>query len=176
MARWILAAAIVGAVAACGGAGEDGGADGARLAAFRAGVERVDAAAAAYGSSAANAADAGACLALHHGYDADVRPVVDHLREMAGWMDERVAARCDPAHADVSCGADAMCAELDRHASAACAAADMGANAAEAAAHAAAMHDWAEHQRTRAGELEGAMAGRGAHHMGDGPGTFTCTP
>jgi hypothetical protein len=40
------------------------------------------------------------------------------------------------------------------------------------------MHDWAEHQRARAGELDGAMSGHGSRHPmgGGGSGTFTCTP
>jgi hypothetical protein len=39
------------------------------------------------------------------------------------------------------------------------------------------MRDWAEHQRVRAGEMDGmmdGMGGMGGGGMGPGPTTFTC--
>jgi len=172
--RTFVAACLVAAAAACG---SEGGTEATQVAAFRAAADGIDAAATAYGRAAATIPDPDACLSMHAGYDADVRPMIERMRELSGWMDDHMASMGHAGHADLACGADAMAAELDRHAAAACASAtDLAADAAEAAAHAAAMHDWAEHQRVRAGELDGMMAGGGMMGGGTGGGatTFAC--
>jgi hypothetical protein len=64
--------------------------------------------------------------------------------------------------ADMTCTADAMMAELDRHHAVACAStSDMGPNVTEAQQHVAAMTDWADHQMARSQELGGMMGGTG---------------
>jgi hypothetical protein len=173
--RRILAACLVAAAAACG---SEGSTDAEQVAEFKATADHIDAAATAYGNAAPGMVDRAACLSTHAGYDAAVRPMVERMREMSGWMDEHMASMGGGADADMVCGADAMVAELDRHAAAACASAtDMPANAAEVTAHAGAMHDWAEHQRARADEMDGMMSGggmMGGGRMGGGSTTFAC--
>jgi hypothetical protein len=172
----ILAACLVAAAAACG---SEGPTDAEQVATFRATADRIDTSATAYGSGAGTMADQAGCLSMHAGYDADVRPMVERMRDMSGSMDEHMASMGGAGHADMACGAAAMMAELDRHAAAACASATMPANAAEAAAHAGTMHDWAAHQRARADEMGGMMNGGGGMMggggtMGGGDPTFTC--
>lgn len=170
----VTALLLLAAGVACG---VHGPADAPDVATFRATAGEIDAAAAGYDAAAAGVADREACLEVHAGYRGDVGPMIDRMRAMADEMDARMSATCDDArHADMACAADAMRAELDRHGAAACPSEhDMAANAAEAAGHVAAMRAWAEHQRVRAGELDGTMGGGmmggGGMH---GSSTFTC--
>ena len=105
-------------------------------------------------------------------YDAQVRPMVDRMRSMSGAMDQQMGRMGRAEDGDMSCGVDAMGAELDHHDAVACTSTAMSANHAEATRHAAAMTGWADHQHARADEM-GGMMGDGERHDGSGGGTTT---
>ena len=66
-------------------------------------------------------------------YDAQVRPLLEHMRSGSGAMDQQMSSMGRAADADMTCGTEAMTAELDLHASIACASpTDMGPNESEA--------------------------------------------
>lgn len=175
----LLTAAVV---LGCGGSSGNGTPD---VQGYTATAGQISAAAAAYGVAAGGTVDVPACQSAHAAYDAQVRPMVDRLQAMSGAMDERMTMMGRGGDADMTCGADAMDAELAHHAAAACASVGMDANHAEAERHAAAMESWAEHQRERADELGGMMGMGGMGGMGGGAtpvchrnpdGTFTLGP
>lgn len=165
MTRALLAPLLAAALAACGAdTAQDGG-----IRDFRETAQAIGAAATSYQADAAGLADLADCTGTHHGYDAEVRPMLEHMREVAAAMDAHMAEMGGHAHADMACLAQAMLDELDRHAGAACASPDdMGPNAAEAGAHAQLMHGWAEHQGVRADEMDAMMGGMGGGMHGGG--------
>lgn len=160
--RKILGLVFLGVAAACGGSSQHSATRG-DVQAYAALSTEVSTAAASYGSAAQGTADVDACRTGHAAYDAQVRPRVERMQQMAPSMDDALSGMGSQmgSAADMGCGADAMRTELDHHATAACASADMAANHAEAARHANAMHDWAEHQAKRCTELEDHMSGMG---------------
>jgi hypothetical protein len=159
-----LVAAV--AVAGCG----DSTRDRPDVQAYAGLARQISGAAAAYGTADDAASDVPSCQSAHAAYDANVRPMVDRMRAMSGDMDREMEMMGHGDEADMTCGADGMMAELDRHRTAACTSADMAANHAEADRHATAMGQWAEHQRMRSEEM-GGMMGMGG--MG-GSGPATC--
>lgn len=160
---------VAATVAGCGGS-SDGGAK-ADVQGYADTAQAISGAASSYATAGGATADVPSCQAAHGAYDAQVRPMVDRMSAMSGGMDGEMQMMGHAADADMTCGADAMHAELARHDVAACASADMAANHAEVARHASAMEAWAEHQRMRADEM-GGMMGMGG--MGGGPTAPTC--
>lgn len=147
--------------------------------AFRAQALAVEGAVAAYEADAAAIPDAAACADAHSGYDAQVRPMLERMQEMAAAMDDHMAEMGRAGDADMACAARQLMAELDRHAAAACASQDdMGPNVAEVGAHAGTMAGWTGHERARCDELGGMMGdGSGMMHGGgmmDPGATLTC--
>jgi hypothetical protein len=163
-------------LAACGGdgSGDSGTATADQVQDFAASAQAISSAASSYGTTAASMPDRAACTADQSAYDAQVRPLLEHMRTGSGAMDQRMSSMGRGADADMTCGTEAMTAELDLHASIACASpADMGPNEAEAARHVHVMTAWADHQRVRAEQM-GSTMGMGG--MPGGTTTGTCQP
>jgi hypothetical protein len=173
--RKILVGVVLMTAAACGGSSSHGSTTATRadVTTFATIATDVSSAASSYGTAAQAATALAGCQAAERTYEDRVRPDVERMQQMSPMMDGTISGM--GAHmagrGDMGCASDAMHAELDRHAGAACASADMGANHAEAARHVQAMHDWAEHQVARCGELDDHMSGGG---MMDGSTTAVC--
>jgi hypothetical protein len=175
----VLSVVVAAAVAAgCG----DSTRDRPDVQAYAGLARQISASAAAYGTADDATSDVAGCQSGHAAYDANVRPMVERMRAMSGDMDREMGMMGRAGEADMTCGADAMTAELDRHRTAACTSADMAANHAEADRDAAAMQAWAEHQRMRSEEMGGMMgmggmggAAPAACHRSD-DGTYTLGP
>lgn len=169
----VLAAAVV--VTACGS--DTHGVSQADVQAYAALSQQISSAASGYGAAANATIDVSGCQSTHAAYDAQVRPMVGRMGAMSGGMDEQMGMMGHTADADMSCGADAIVAELDHHDAVACTSTVMSANHTEATRHATAMTTWADHQRARADEMGGMMGGGGT--MGGGgmmdPGSATST-
>jgi hypothetical protein len=166
----VLAAVVV--VAGCGN--DSSGASQADVQAYAALSQQISSAASGYGAAAGATIDVSSCQSTHASYDAQVRPMVDHMRSMSGAMDQQMDMMGRAADGDMSCGAEAMAAELAHHDAAACASTVMSANHAEAARHVTAMTTWADHQHARADEM-GSMMGQGGGMMPSGGSTtMTC--
>jgi hypothetical protein len=164
---WVVLAACGG-----GGSGDSGPATTGQVQDFAASAQAISSAASSYGTTAAVMPDRAACTADQGAYDAQVRPLLEHMRSGSGAMDQQMSSMGRAADADMSCGTEAMTAELDLHASIACASpTDMGPNESEAARHVQVMTAWADHQRVRAEQM-GSMMGMGS--MPGGTTTGTC--
>jgi hypothetical protein len=156
MKRSILALPVF-ALVACGSSHPSSG----TTQTFDATAQAISSAAANYRSSAATMADASACAAAESAYDAQVRPLVNRMHDLAGGMDAQMTSMMGQAgSADMSCAGDAMTTELDRHHAVACASpADMLPNEAEADHHARWMMAWADHQRARVAQMSSGSMG-----------------
>jgi hypothetical protein len=178
----LLAAVVLSAtVAACGGSSSD--AERADVRAYAALAQEISGAASSYATAAGATSDVPGCQSAQGAYAAQVRPMLDRMHAMSGGMDREMGMMGPATHADMTCGADAMLAELARHAAVACSSGDMAVNHAEAARHSDEMHDWAEHQQARAGEMGGMMGmggmdggGAAATCRQGADGTFTLAP
>jgi hypothetical protein len=102
----------------------------------------------AYHSETGSMPDPEACQAAFETYQAEMAQHVTHMQELSTEMDSRMGEHHAEA-ADMTCVANAMSAELERHAGAACATHDLEADRAEAADHVATMTMEMEHQRIR---------------------------
>jgi hypothetical protein len=173
MKRTVVAVSWV-VLAACGGggSGDSGPVTADEVLDFSASAQAISSAASSYGTTAAVMPDRAACTTDQSAYDAQVRPLLEHMRSGSGAMDEQMSSMGRGADADMTCGTEAMTAELDLHASIACASpTDMGPNESEAARHVQVMTAWADHQRVRAEQMGSTM------NMGGMPGgttTGTC--
>ena len=167
----LRAAAVVTALlaAACGGSSSsEKGPDANAYAGL---AQDISTKATTYATAADVTPDVPSCQAGHTAYDGEARPMVVQMQGMSGDMDRQMTMMGSAADADMTCGADAMRAELDHHAAVACTSTTMADNHAEANRHAAAMVDWAAHQHARAEEMGGMMGTMG---MGGGATTTTC--
>jgi hypothetical protein len=135
---------------------------------------KISSAAAAYGTEASAMTDVTACTIDETSYDAQVRPMADEMQGMAPGMDQTMGSMGKGSDADMTCAANAMMAELDRHKGVACSdATDMGPNKTEAEHHVSAITQWANHQMVRSDEM-GSMMGTGMGGMvGMGGGGMT---
>jgi hypothetical protein len=166
--------------AACGGSSNTR----PDAAAYAALAQNISSAASSYGTAAAATTDVATCQSGHTAYDHQVRPMVEQMQGMSGDMDHEMSMMGRAGDADMTCGANAMMAELDAHAAAACTSTSMTDNHAEAMRHATAMESWATHQHERAEEMGGMMGTSGmgmgsttamtCHHGADG--TYTLGP
>lgn len=178
----VLAAVLV--VAGCGSdSGDSPGVGQADVQAYAALSRQISSAASGYRAAAEATVEVASCQSTHASYDAQIRPMVDRMRPMSGAMDQQMAMMGRTADGDMSCGADAMAAELDHHDAAACTSTVMSANHAEATRHATAMTTWADHQDARADEMGSMMGMGGMTGSGttmpcrrNGDGTFTLGP
>jgi hypothetical protein len=159
--------ALAFAAAACGGSSGGSGANPSPEA-MNALSQDISAAATAYGTKANGMPDATACTADETSYDDQVRPMVDQMQGMAPGMDQRMGSMGNGGDADMTCAANAMMAELDRHKGVACSSTtDMGPNKLEAQQHVSDMTHWADHQMVRSDEM-GSTMGTGMGGMGGG--------
>jgi hypothetical protein len=165
----LLAATI--AVTGCGSSSTNGVSQ-ADVQAYAALAQQVGSSAAAYGTAASATVDVSSCQSTHTSYDGQVHPMLDRLRSMSGGMDQQMDAMGRAVDGDLSCGADALTAELDHHDAVACTSTSMSANYVEDARHVSAMTAWAAHQQARADEMGGMM---GMGMMGGTAGTSTMT-
>jgi len=101
--------------------------------------------------------DSAACQAAWEKYQAAMALELGHMQEMSPVMDEHMGDDGHHGVADMSCVANAMAAEFQRHAAAACAAHEVVADRGEAGEHVATMTEWMEHQRVRYQELGSTM-------------------
>lgn len=138
---------------------------------FHALARDIATAATAYGAAAATMSDLAACSPAETAYDGQVRPIVQQMRVLARDMDATMGSLGQAPLGDMSCGSDALLAELDRHRAAACGS-DLSAAKAEAARHVQTMTSWTEHQRIRSEQM-GALMDAGST-MGTGGTTGTC--
>jgi hypothetical protein len=176
----VLTAALVATTVAVAGCGSDmHGVSQGDVQAYAALSQQIGTSAAAYGTAASATIDASSCLSTHTSYDGQVHPMVDRMRSMSGAMDQQMGMMGRAGDEDMSCGGDAMAAELAHHDAAACTSTAMSANHDESTRHAAAMVGWADHQHARATEMNGMMGGGGGMMGGGGgmmdPGTATTT-
>ena len=174
MRRFLAASSLVAALGACGSShmNTNGSADAQALDST---AQSISNAANAYRTSSASMPDVAACAASENAYQTQVRPLVQRMHALAGAMDDRMSSMMgQTGSADMTCATDAMAAELDRHHAVACASpSDMLPNQAEADRHARWMIAWADHQRTRAGQVgSGSMQGGGM--MGGSATTGVC--
>lgn len=172
--KLIIVAVTSVALAACGSDSSSGNGGGSGQATpdqvqdFRATAQAISLAASSYGTTAAVMPDRAACTANQTAYDAQVRPLLGHMQSASGAMDGQMSSMGRAGDADMTCGADAMGADLARHASIACASpTDMGPNKSEAARHVQVMTAWAGHQRVRSEQMGSTMG------MGGMPGGST---
>lgn len=155
----ILAMLTVLTATACGGSMGGSSEAGGALAAYRALGQQMSTALAAYAAETATLPDVAACEEAHVRYEAAMTGMVERMRNMSVAMDQHMAGMGHGGF-DMTCRADAMAAELERHHGAACTGADVTADEQEAAAHAANMGNFMEQQRMRyqdAGSSMGMM-------------------
>jgi hypothetical protein len=139
---------------------------------FDATAQAISSAASSYGTATAAMPGLAACTADESGYEAQVRPLLDHMRTGSAGMDTLMSSLGPRADADMACATSAMAAELAHHAAIACASpTDMSPNESEAARHVQAMIAWADHQHVRTEQM-GSMMGMGG--MAGGMTTGTC--
>ena len=165
-------AAALGAIVAtaCGDATMSRRSDTSTMQAYQAVGQDVATAIASYAADTASMSDDAACEATHDRYAEQMRTMLERMRETSTGMDRHMAEYGHAIPADLSCVAEVMAAEFERHHAAACAAAEIGADMREAAHHVGSMSSLVEHQRLRyegAGSMMGMMVGPGAD-------TWTC--
>lgn len=155
----IAAAASALAIIGCGGGMGDSSNDASTLAAYQALGQEMTTTVAAYAANTASLPDDAACDAAHARYEGAITGMVERMRQMSAVMDGHMEGMGHRGF-DMTCTADAMAAELERHHAAACIGADVTAGKQEAAAHVGTMNQFMEHQRKRyqdAGSSMGMM-------------------
>jgi hypothetical protein len=171
---WVAVASVVLAACGGGGSGDSGPGTAGLVQDFSASAQAISSAASNYGTKASVMTDRAACTADQAAYEAQVRPLLEQMRSGSGAMDQQMSSMGRAADADMTCGMEAITAELDLHASIACASpTDMGPNESEAARHVQVITAWADHQRVRAEQMGSSM---GMGGMPGGTTTGTCQP
>jgi hypothetical protein len=171
------------AAVACGGSSGSGN-SGASPQVMNSLSQSISSSAAAYGAQASEMMDTTVCNNDETTYDSAVRPMIEQMQGMGPQMDQMMSSTGHGSDADMTCAANAMMAELDRHKGVACSStADMGPNKSEAQQHVATMTEWADHQMVRSHDMGstmgmgmGGMGGGGmttGHCVENGDGTFT---
>jgi len=169
--RTIKIAAVVSALAitACGGEMGSSSKDASTFAAYQALGQQMTATVTAYAADTATLPDVAACDAAHARYEGAMAGMVERMRQMSAEMDQHMSGMGHGGF-DMTCMADAMAAERERHHAEACTSADVTADEQEAAAHVATMNRFMEHQRMR---YQDAGSSMGMMTPPDGT-TFTC--
>lgn len=166
-----LALAVV--VGACGGATNDttgpgAGTTSSDITTYQQLASDTRSAASAYGvAMMGSSVTLASCKSVHDAYDAQVRPWVSKMVQMAGPMDDYLDAHGGGASADMRCVSATLLDELDYHRSIACTFPSVAADQNEAARHAAAMGSYAGHLWDRCGEMLGG--GNGGYCCDWGP-------
>lgn len=146
------------ALGACSGMGSGSGMSSTNAAAYNQKATQVSSAVAKYRAAAATMTSPADCKAAVDQYQADVKPAIDGMAQMAGEMDGAMEQMGQKMHGDMQCGDQVMEDELARHLAAACTSTDTATNQSEVTRHGDAMQGYAEHMQMRAGEV-GSMMG-----------------
>lgn len=125
---------------------------------------KVESAASAYRTRMAGTVSAEMCRSVHDQYDAEVRPWVARMGQLANEMDAYITAHGGGGAADMRCTCATMLDELDYHRSRACNFPTLAGDQDEAERDADAMYSYAKHMRGRCGEM-----------LGSGPGGMCCS-
>lgn len=147
-------ALILGAIAAtaCGGPANTSSSSAAAQTAarnYQATGQDMATAVGHYQSATATMPDVTACRAAEAAYEAQVGPMIDHMKAASATMDQYIDDYMGSSSADMACVAAAMALEYQRHVGVACSAATVTADQAEGVQHAATMSYWIDHQRVR---------------------------
>jgi hypothetical protein len=153
------------AVAACGGNTGGSGSAANDVTKYQNLVVRVQSAATTYNATMLGPTGAD-CQRNHDQYDAQVRPLVSEMEQIAGEMDDVINSHGGAASADMKCGAATTLDELDYHASIACTLAGLSANQGEVARHADTINSFATHMLGRLDEVRTATAGGASSNWG----------
>jgi hypothetical protein len=105
------------------------------------------------------------CQRTHDQYDAQVRPLVTQIVQMAGEMDAVIDLHGGGANADMKCGSATVMDELDYHRAIECTLADQNANQGEAARHTDTINSFANQMLGRCDELQKANAANGSSNF-----------
>jgi hypothetical protein len=97
------------------------------------------------------------CTSRHQRYDAEVRPLISGMVELASSLDGYLSQHGGTASADYGCMAAIMMDELDYHRSVACASSDLATIETEAARHVAAMTEYSAHLWERCQEVMSSL-------------------
>lgn len=121
---------------------------------------KVQSAAGVYGATmTTGGVTAAGCNKIHDAYDAQVRPWISSMVQMAGTMDGYISDHSGGSAADMRCAAATMLNELDYHRSVACTFSSLAADQAEAVRDADALTSYANHIWTRCREMLGDSTG-----------------
>ncbi len=161
---------VVAAVLALGaGCASDRMPTSSDLASYGQATADLSAAAASYRAGTSTMQSQSDCLTALQQYMGRATLDVNHVRLVAGRMDDQLAAFGRGMDGDLVCGMGVMDAELARHAAAACASPDMSTDRAEAVQHCDTMQSFVDHLRMRSAELT-EMMGSNAGMMNGGMG------
>jgi len=140
------------------------------VAAFRQFNEQLVAAVDTHQTNIPGMTDMAACTAERDRYEADVRPIVDRMRDMSAGMDDCMMAMGRDSMADMQTTCGGMNDELTTHMGAACTSSDLAQDRAEADRHCNAMRQMAQQEMGRAdnmmqggGMMSGMMSGGTCH-------------
>lgn len=165
MTRVTLTAAALVLAAGCGSATspeltQGTGTPQSEVASYQSLAQKVQSAAASYGSSVAaqSMSSLAACRTLHNAYDAEVRPWIIRMNVVSSEMDRLIDQRGGAAYADIGCAAAGMLSELDHHAAIACSYANLSDDRTEAARDVNAMQGYALHISGRCGEMMSGLS------------------
>jgi hypothetical protein len=127
---------------------------------FQSASSSLQTAVATYRAQAQTMTDA-SCATVEAEYEHGAQPAIDDMSKVSGEMDDFMRSHGRNGSDDVSCGCDAMKAELEHHKSVACTG-NVANDKPEAERHASQMSAYVEHQSVHADEAMGMMMDGGA--------------
>jgi hypothetical protein len=142
---------------ACGGGTSGTSPSSSTVQAYQAVGQGMTNAITTYHAETSTMPDTAACQAAWEKYQAAMATTLARMQEMSALMDEHMGDYGHAGAADMTCVADAMVAEFERHATATCAAREVVADRAEAGEHVTTMTQWMEHQRVRYEDVGSTM-------------------
>jgi hypothetical protein len=150
---------VVGLVAAtaCGGGTSGSSPSPSTVQSYQAVGQEMTNAITTYHAATSTMPDTGACQAAWEKYRTAMAATLGRMQEMSALMDEHMGDYGHDGAADMTCVANAMAAEFERHATAACTAREVVADRAEAAEHVTTMTGWMDHQRVRYEDVASTM-------------------
>ena len=161
--------ALALAIAACSSGSSTLGSDvdTSKIASYQELVTQVDTAAAGYRTAMMDPSTSMAsCASIHDRYDAQVRPLVEQMMQMASDLDAFMTMHGGGGVADLECDATDMMDELDAHARVACSWPALADDRDEATRHVGAMTGYADHAQERCQEMQQGLDGDGWHWGG----------
>lgn len=153
---------VVAAAIACDSGSQTSSVGASEVTTYQDLADHVATSATAYRTTMMDARTTGAmCADVHARYDAEVRPLIDHMLALSGDMDGFINAHHGSGHADMECDATSMMHELDAHATVACSWANVDDDRAEVARHVGSMSGYTYHAQQRCGEMMAGLDGHG---------------